>query len=72
MRLRWSKASCLKHGSNQLIIKPWHFIKKLTILDVVTFLVTIKLHIICDHLLFCDVFENQKIRLILVVEVAGS
>ena len=38
----------------------------------VTFLVAIKLHIVRNHLLFCDVFENQEIRLVLVVEVVRS
>jgi hypothetical protein len=35
----------------------------------VTLLVAIKLHVTRDHLLFGDIFENQEIGLVLVVEV---
>lgn len=38
----------------------------------VTFLVPIELHVTGDHLLFGDVFENQEIRLVLVVKVIRS
>ena len=37
----------------------------------VTFLVSVKLHSICDQLLVRDIFENEEVRLILVVEVVA-
>lgn len=69
VRLCWGKASGLKHRSDQFIVKSWHFVEELAILDVVAFLIAIELHVICDHLFFCDVFENQEIGLVFVIEV---
>lgn len=37
----------------------------------VTFLVSVKLHVVGDHLLFCNVLEDQEVRLIFVVEIVA-
>lgn len=35
----------------------------------IAFLVSVKLHVICYHLLVCNIFKSQEIRLIFIVEI---
>ena len=72
MRLGRRESSGLEHRPDQFVIESWHFVQELAILDMVTLLVAIKLHITRYHLLFCDIFENQEVGLVLVVEVIRS
>ena len=71
MRLSSSKPCCLKHRSNKLIIKSEHPIQKLTVVNVVGLLVSVELHRVCHQLLFSYVFEDQELRVVLIVVVAG-
>ena len=72
MRLGRRKTGCFQDRSYKLIVKPWHLIEKFTVLNVVAFLVTAKLHIVGHHLLLRDVFEYQEVGVILVIIVASS
>ena len=71
VRLCRSEPGCLKHRSNELVIESQHLVQELTVLDMITFLVSVKLHIVGDHLLISNVLENEEVRLVLIVEVVA-
>lgn len=72
MRLSGGKTGSFQDWPNELIVKPWHLIEKFAVLNVVTFLVTAKLHIVGNHLFLWDVFEYQEVGVILVIIVASA
>jgi hypothetical protein len=61
VRLSGSETCGLQHGSDELVIESEHFEQKLTIFNVITFLVPVKLHVVSDQLLVRDIFEDQEI-----------
>lgn len=71
MRLGWSEIGRLQNRPNQLVVESEHLVQKFAVLDVVAPLVTVELDSIGDHLFVSDVLENQEIRLVLIVVVAG-
>ena len=71
MGLGGGKPGCLQHRPDQLVIEPQHLVEKFTVLNMVTFLVSVELHCIGYQLLVGNVFENEEIRLVLVVEIVA-
>ena len=67
MTLCGCKVSNLKHWSNKLVIESKHLEEKLTILNMITLLIAVKLHCISNHLLFRDIFEWEIIWVIFIV-----
>ncbi len=61
MRFCGGKVRRLQNRPYQLIIEPQHLIEQFAVLNVIALLVTVKLHRISHHLLFCDWFENEEI-----------
>lgn len=57
MRLCVSKAIRFKDRPDQLIVEAKHFVKKLTVLDMIRFLISLELLRIGNHLIFLDVLE---------------
>ena len=69
MRFSCSKTSSFKHRSDQFVIESQHFIKKLTVLDVIAFLISVKLHVIRYHLFIGNIFKHKEIRLVFVIKI---
>ena len=61
-----------KQGSDELVVKPDHFVQKLRILDVVALLVAVVGEGSGDHLLVSDVLEVQEFTLVLVVVIVEA
>jgi hypothetical protein len=60
MTLCRGKVVVLKDRPDQFIIKSQHFVQKLTVFDVVTLLIPVKLHVVGDQLFFSDVLEREE------------
>jgi len=58
MRLGRCKTCSLQHRSNEFVIKSEHFVQEFAVLNVVSLLVTVKLHRVCNHLLIGNVLED--------------
>jgi len=69
VRLGGCEPSSFKHRSNELVVKSEHLIQQLTVLNMVTLLVTIELHVVGHHLFFRDIFEHKEVGLVFVIEV---
>lgn len=70
MALGGCKAVVLEHRPDELIVKTQHLVKQLTIFNMITLLISVKLHGVGYHLFFSDVLEKQEFRLVLVVVVS--
>lgn len=70
MRFSSGKPSSFKHWPYEFVVESEHLVKELTVLNMVRLLISIKLHVVGNHLLVGDILKHQEIRLVLVVIVA--
>ena len=72
MRLSRCELRSFQDGSDGLVVESKHLVQQFTIFNMVTLLVSIELHGVRDHLLLCNVFEDDEILCIFAIEVAGA